>query len=154
MSAKVDKLLYCQNTIKFSLGRLVQENMIITTKIRSLSYGCSTKCWCGWRWRKSPIFRSIIHVIHVFRFTLFENFSKQNGIKHYKSAPFHPATNGLVERFVQTFKNSMRAMKQDNKVLSHKIANFLLNYMNKLHSVTKETPARLFCGLFPCSHER
>jgi transposase InsO family protein len=43
----------------------------------------------------------------------FENFTKQNGIKHYKSAPFHPATNGLVERFVQTFKNSMRAMKQD-----------------------------------------
>jgi transposase InsO family protein len=56
----------------------------------------------------------------------FENFTKQNGIKHYKSAPFHPATNGLVERFVQTFKNSMRAMKQDNKVLSHKIANFLV----------------------------
>ena len=60
----------------------------------------------------------------------FENFTKQNGIKHYKSAPFHPATNGLVERFVQTFKNSMRAMKHDNKILSHKIANFLLNYRN------------------------
>jgi hypothetical protein len=60
----------------------------------------------------------------------FENFTKQNGIKHYKSATFHPATNGLVERIVQTFKNSMRAMKQDNKILSHKIANFLLNYRN------------------------
>ena len=47
---------------------------------------------------------------------------------NYKSAPFHPATNGLVEHFVQTFKNSMLAMKQDNKDLSHKIANFLLNY--------------------------
>ena len=45
----------------------------------------------------------------------FENFTKQNGIKHYKSAPFHPATNGLVERFVQTFKNSMRAMKRDRQ---------------------------------------
>ena len=76
----------------------------------------------------------------------FENFTNQNGIKHYKSAPFHPATNGLVERFVQTFKNSMRAMKQDNKVLSHKIANFLLNYRNTPHSVIKETPARLFTG--------
>jgi hypothetical protein len=76
----------------------------------------------------------------------FENFTKQNGIKHYKSAPFHPATNGLVERFVQTFKNSMRAMKRDNKILSHKIANFLLNYRNTPHSVTKETPARLFMG--------
>ena len=84
----------------------------------------------------------------VLKFTSgeFENFTKQNGIKHYKSAPFHPSTNGLVERFIQTFKNSMRAMKQDNKVLSHKIANFLLNYRNTPHSVTKETPARLFMG--------
>ena len=37
-------------------------------------------------------------------------------------------------------------MKQDNKVLSHIIANFLLNYRNTPHSVTKETPARLFMG--------
>jgi hypothetical protein len=37
-------------------------------------------------------------------------------------------------------------MKQDNKVLSHTIANFLLNYRNTPHSVTKETPARLFMG--------
>lgn len=76
----------------------------------------------------------------------FENFTKQNGIKHYKSAPYHPATNGLAERFIQSFKNSMRAMKQDNKDLNHKIANFLLNYRNTPHSVTKETPAKLFMG--------
>lgn len=30
----------------------------------------------------------------------FATFMKMNGIKHIRSAPYHPATNGLVERFV------------------------------------------------------
>jgi len=34
----------------------------------------------------------------------FRAFMRSNGIKHIKSAPYHPATNGLAERFVQTFK--------------------------------------------------
>ena len=41
----------------------------------------------------------------------FENFTKLNGIKHFRSAPYHTATNGLAERFVQTFKQSMKSMK-------------------------------------------
>jgi transposase InsO family protein len=45
----------------------------------------------------------------------FATYMKRNGIKHFKSAPYHPATNGLAERFIQTFKNSMRAMKDENK---------------------------------------
>ena len=32
----------------------------------------------------------------------FEKFLKLNGIKHLRSAPYHPATNGEAERFVQT----------------------------------------------------
>jgi len=34
----------------------------------------------------------------------FEEFCKQHGIKHITTAPFHPASNGLAERFVQMFK--------------------------------------------------
>ena len=45
----------------------------------------------------------------------FATFMKRNGIKHFKSAPHHPATNGLAEQFIQTFKNSMRAMKDENR---------------------------------------
>ena len=30
----------------------------------------------------------------------FEEFMKLNGIKHIRSAPYHPATNGEAERFV------------------------------------------------------
>ncbi len=34
----------------------------------------------------------------------FEVFMKANEIQHIQSAPYHPSTNGLAERFVQTMK--------------------------------------------------
>ena len=34
----------------------------------------------------------------------FSSFMKSNGIKHIKTSPYHPASNGAVERFVQTLK--------------------------------------------------
>jgi hypothetical protein len=40
----------------------------------------------------------------------FSEFVRLNGITHAKSSPFHPSTNGLAERAVQTFKNSMIKM--------------------------------------------
>lgn len=76
----------------------------------------------------------------------FDEFIRKNGIKHFKSAPYHPATNGLAERFVQTFKRSMKTMKNQEKSLNKKIANFLLLYRNAPHSITNETPAKLFHG--------
>ena len=33
----------------------------------------------------------------------FAEFMKKNGIKHIRCAPYHPSSNGLAERFVQTF---------------------------------------------------
>ena len=38
----------------------------------------------------------------------FAQFTKNNGIKHVTSSPYHPSTNGLAERTVQTFKEGMR----------------------------------------------
>ena len=34
----------------------------------------------------------------------FQSFMKSNGIKHVCSSPYHPSTNGLAERAVQSFK--------------------------------------------------
>jgi hypothetical protein len=76
----------------------------------------------------------------------FQKFVKLNGIRHIRSAPYHPATNGLAERFVQTFKQGMKAMDKENADIHKKLANFLLTYRNTPHATTNETPASLFMG--------
>ena len=38
----------------------------------------------------------------------FQSFMTENGIIHKKSSPYHPATNGLAERAVQTFKCGLK----------------------------------------------
>lgn len=73
----------------------------------------------------------------------FEEFTKMNGIKHCRSAPFHPSTNGEAERFVRTFKTAMRARK-DLKISVHrKLCEFLLTYRTTPHSATHHSPAEL-----------
>ena len=47
----------------------------------------------------------------------FEIFTKQNGIKHVKSAPYHPASSGLAERFIQSLKQSLKASINDGRSL-------------------------------------
>ena len=39
----------------------------------------------------------------------FREFMKSNGIKHIRSAPYHPSSNGQAEWFIQTFKRAMEA---------------------------------------------
>jgi hypothetical protein len=69
-----------------------------------------------------------------------------NGIRHIKSVVYHPATNGLAERFVQTLKNALKSAQRDAGTMKKKLANFLLTYRNTPHTTTNETPAQLFIG--------
>jgi len=34
----------------------------------------------------------------------FEDFLRRNGVRHLRTPPWHPASNGIDERIVQTFK--------------------------------------------------
>jgi hypothetical protein len=76
----------------------------------------------------------------------FQHFLQMNGIHHITSAPYHPATNGLAERFVQTFKQGLRAVKDDPGTVQQKLSRFLMAYRNTPHSTTGEVPSVLFMG--------
>ncbi|XP_033729473.1 uncharacterized protein K02A2.6-like [Pecten maximus] len=76
----------------------------------------------------------------------FQQFMRFNAIRHTTSAPYHPRTNGLAERLVQTFKQAMKASRKDGGTLNKKLSNFLLAYRSTPHTTTNETPAHLFLG--------
>ena len=71
----------------------------------------------------------------------FKSFLQKNDIKHITSAPYHPSTNGLVERAVQTLKQGMK--KQDDGSVDTKLARFLLSFRIIPQSTTGESPAQL-----------
>ena len=74
----------------------------------------------------------------------FKSFTKSNGIKHTRCAPYHPSSNGAVERFNQTFKQALKASEKDGRTLSHRLADFLLTYRSTPHATTNRTPSSLF----------
>ena len=74
----------------------------------------------------------------------FEQFLKKNGVKHVKTPPYHPASNGLAERAVQTFKEGMRKLKDGS--LETKLSRFLFKYRTTPQSTTGVTPAELMFG--------
>jgi hypothetical protein len=76
----------------------------------------------------------------------FAHFMAMNGIRHTTSAPWHPRTNGLVERFVQTFKQAMKSAQRDEGFFQKKLSKFLLAYRNTPHATTQEIIAMLFMG--------
>ena len=51
----------------------------------------------------------------------FDMCMKANGVKHIMTLPYHPSSNGEAERFVQTFKRSLKASKDDSGTLSVKL---------------------------------
>ena len=74
----------------------------------------------------------------------FQEFTKRNGIHHIRSAPYHPATNGLAERTVQTFKNAMKKVAPGD--IDTALARFLFHYRTTPHCTTGLSPAELLLG--------
>ena len=74
----------------------------------------------------------------------FASFLKSNGVKHITSAPYHPSSNGLTERFVKTFKKAMRNPDHPSASFDQQLMSFLLSYRTTPHATTGETPASLF----------
>ena len=68
-----------------------------------------------------------------------KEFVRNNGIKHVKIAPYHPASNGQAEKFVQTFKKCVDF--SNHNLLDKRIEQFLFAYRNSPHAVTGMIPA-------------
>ena len=75
----------------------------------------------------------------------FKNFIPKNGMKHITTAPYHPSSNGAVERAVQTFKSTIRKIVAEisNVPIKTLISRFLFSYRNSLLTQTGKAPLEL-----------
>lgn len=70
-----------------------------------------------------------------------QNFLKANNIRHVTTAPYHPATNGLAERMVQTIKRKLN--KMENLSWAVKIPNLSLALRSTPCVTTNKSPSEL-----------
>ena len=70
-------------------------------------------------------------------------FTDHCGIQHVFTAVYKPSTNGLAERMVQTFKQSLKVQKEPVQLA---IDRFLYHYRITPHSTTGVSPAELMYG--------
>ncbi|XP_045497525.1 uncharacterized protein K02A2.6-like [Colias croceus] len=70
-------------------------------------------------------------------------FLKENGIQAKFTAPFHPSTNGQAERYVQTVKNKLKAMMNEEGSVQDKLQRFLMMYRKTPNSSTGQSPGEM-----------
>ena len=80
----------------------------------------------------------------LFHYSEVQDFTKFNGIRHVTSAPYHPASNGLAERAVQTVKEFLKKPFSDSQ--QTRLSCFLLQYQITPHSTTGTSLAELLLG--------
>ena len=73
---------------------------------------------------------------------------ENKGINHTLTWPYHPQSNGLVERAAQTFKEAIRKMDGS---LESKISKFLFNYSITSQSTARLAPAEILFDRWPRS---
>jgi len=71
----------------------------------------------------------------------FNTFLRSNGVRHIYSAPYHPSSNGQAERFVRTFKESLKVLKEGD--VDMKLSRFLLRYRITPQTTTGQSPSEL-----------
>lgn len=72
----------------------------------------------------------------------FQHFLRMNGVVHRRSAPYHPATNGQAEKYVQILKDKLKALKSNVKNLDRDVAQILMCYRRMIHTTTGESPSQ------------
>ncbi|XP_054277868.1 uncharacterized protein K02A2.6-like [Macrosteles quadrilineatus] len=78
----------------------------------------------------------------------FAQFCKAFGIDHVTTPPYHPCSNGQVEKYVGTMKQALRKLCQEQspKGLEADLNNFLFKYRLTPHITSGMSPSELFLG--------
>ena len=79
--------------------------------------------------------------------TMMRLFCDRTGINQIKMSPYHPQTDGMVERFNSTFKRLLRKLTQKGTMEWDKYLPFiLLAYRGSIHKSTGFSPYELMFG--------
>ena len=73
----------------------------------------------------------------------FKNFCADNGVRQILVSPYHPSSNGLAERAVQTFKSGVSKLEGPMEV---RLSKFLFRYRVTPQTTTGLSPAQLLMG--------
>jgi hypothetical protein len=84
-----------------------------------------------------------------FRNEVVDGLLKQFEIRHLLSTPYHPQTNGLVERFNRTLCESLAKLTEGKEDWDQHISPVLFAYRTAKQSSTKMTPFYLMYGRKP-----
>jgi hypothetical protein len=74
----------------------------------------------------------------------FSNYLASMGVRHVRTAPYHPSSNGLAENMVKTFKSACG--KFEGGGIQEKLDKFLFKYRITPHCTTGIAPTELMLG--------
>ena len=70
----------------------------------------------------------------------FETFLNKNGIRHVRNSPYHPQSNGKIERFHRYLKKHFRAVVSEGKSWEDELPSILMAYSSTCHPMTGASP--------------
>ena len=85
-----------------------------------------------------------------FTSSLMNELIKQIGATHLYSTPYHPQTNGQIERYNSTMDAKIAALSNSRKTnWDDQLAFVTFNYNTSIHSSTKQIPFEMMYGRTP-----
>ena len=82
----------------------------------------------------------------TFTSECFKVFLEKNVVRHCRTAPYHPASNGAAENAVRTFKSKFKLLLKENATRHDALCRYLLAYRTTPHCTTGKSPAELQIG--------